>query len=146
MVSLGQRRLWVDIIEAAPRRARANGLHNFTPDPDSVLAVFTLVIGWLLQVNSQVTCQSPAICTYSCSYHYVLLNTGFLIAQPYNVVGALLRPVGPINTLRQWFTKQTLLASTSEIVPTITKLNTASTRLAFADDFSFRRIARWLDR
>jgi hypothetical protein len=118
---------------------------HFPTKEDGVLAVCTLVIGWLLQVNSQVTCQSSAICTYSCGYHYVLLNTGFLIVQPYNVVGALLCPVGPVNTLRQ-LTKQTLLASTAEIVPTITKLNTASTRLAFANDFSFRRIARWLDR
>jgi hypothetical protein len=34
---------------------------HFPPDEDGVLAVCTRVIGWLLQVNSQVTCQSSAI-------------------------------------------------------------------------------------
>jgi hypothetical protein len=122
---------------------------HFPPDEDGVLAVCTRVIGWLLQVNSQVTCQSSAIHTrihtYSCGYNYVIPTTGYSTAQPYHVVRALLSPVGPVNTLRR-LTKQALLASTSEIVPTVTKLNTASTRLAFADDFSFRCVARWLDR
>jgi hypothetical protein len=147
MVSLGQRRLWVDIIEASPAPGESEWAPHFPPDEDGVLAVCTRVIGWPLQVNSQVTCQSSAIHTrtYSCGYHYVIPTTRYSIAQPYHVVGALLSPVGPVNTLRR-LTKQALLASTSEIVPTISKLNTASTRLAFADDFSFRRIAGWLDR
>jgi hypothetical protein len=150
----------VDIIEAAPRRARARRAPHLPPDQDGVLPLCARVIGWPSQVNSQVTCQSCYYTcklylrtyTYSCCYKYDQYSTGHVTtttlphnraSQQHHVVGALLWPVGPVYAQR--FTKQTLLASTSKIVPIVTKLNTATAWLAFADDLSLCRIAGWFD-
>jgi hypothetical protein len=60
------------------------------------------------------------------------------------VVGALLRAVGAVHSLRR-LTEQAILPSAQEIVPVVAKLNTTPTWLAFEDDVAICRITGRLD-
>jgi hypothetical protein len=55
------------------------------------------------------------------------------------VVGALLRAVGAVHSLRR-LAEQAILPSAQEVVPIVAKLNTAPTWLTFEDDVAFCRI------